>query len=57
MCLPRNILMISVISARALMTYRRLYTMAVLFNCIAESESDLLVDPYLNSLRAPPEGR
>ena len=33
------------------------YTMAVLFNCIAESESDLLVDPYLNSLRAPPEGR
>lgn len=26
------------------------YTMAVLFNCIAESESDLLVDPYLNAL-------
>lgn len=29
------------------------YTMAVLFNCIAESESDLLIDPYLNSIRAP----
>ena len=29
------------------------YTMATIFNCIAESESDLLVDPYLNSLRAP----
>lgn len=29
------------------------YTMAVLFNCIAERESDLLVDPYLNYLRAP----
>lgn len=29
------------------------YTMAVLFNCIAERESDLLVDPYLNSLCAP----
>lgn len=26
------------------------YTMAVLFNCIAESESDLMIDPYLNSL-------
>ena len=26
------------------------YIMAVLFNCIAESESDLLVDPYLNAL-------
>ena len=25
------------------------YTMATIFNCIAESESDLLVDPYLNS--------
>ena len=34
------------------------YTMATVFNCIAESESDLLVDPYLNSLRAPePVGR
>lgn len=32
------------------------YTMAVIFNCIAESESDLLVDPYLNSLRSPPGG-
>ena len=31
------------------------YTMATLLNCIAESESDLMVDPYLNSLRAPPE--
>ena len=30
------------------------YTMATVFNCIAESESDLMVDPYLNSLRAPP---
>ena len=33
------------------------YTMATLLNSIAESESDLLVDPYLNSLRAPPERR
>ena len=37
------------------------YTMATIFNCIAESESDLLVDPYLNSLglsesRCPPKG-
>ena len=31
------------------------YTMAVHFNCITESESDLMADPYLNSLRAPPE--
>ena len=30
------------------------YTMATIFNCIAESESDLMTDPYLNSLRAPP---
>ena len=30
------------------------YTMAVIFNCIAESESDLMIDPYLNSLRSPP---
>lgn len=29
-------------------------TMATVFNCIAESESDLLVDPYLNSLGGPP---
>ena len=29
------------------------YTMATIFNCISESESDLLVDPYLNSLRVP----
>ena len=28
------------------------YTMATVFNCVAESESDLMVDPYLNSLRA-----
>ena len=28
------------------------YTMTTIFNCIAESESDLLVDPYLNSLGA-----
>lgn len=26
------------------------YTMAVLFNCIAESESDLMIDPYLNAI-------
>ena len=30
------------------------YTMSTIFNCIAEGESDLMVDPYLNSLRAPP---
>lgn len=29
------------------------FTMSVIFNSIAESESDLLVDPYLNSLRVP----
>ncbi len=29
------------------------YTMAVIFNCITESESDLMLDPYLNSLRVP----
>ena len=28
------------------------YTMAVLFNCIAESESDLIIDPYLNAICA-----
>lgn len=28
------------------------YTMSVLFNCIAESESDLMVDPYLNLLHS-----
>ncbi len=38
------------------------YTMATIFNCIAESESDLLVDPYLNHLgalsgRSGPPGR
>ena len=32
------------------------YTMATIFNCIAESESDLMVDPYLNQMNAPPEG-
>lgn len=31
------------------------YTMAVIFNSLAESESDLMVDPYLNSLRSPPK--
>ena len=31
--------------------------MSTILNCIAESESDLMVDPYLNSLRAPPERR
>ncbi|MCM1233108.1 MAG: replication initiator protein A [Ruminococcus flavefaciens] len=30
------------------------YTMAVIFNTITESQSDLLVDPYLNSLNALP---
>lgn len=33
------------------------YTMVTILNCIAESESDLMVDPYLNSLRAPSERR
>ena len=28
------------------------YTMAVLFNCIAERESDLMIDPYLNAICA-----
>ncbi len=30
------------------------YAMATIFNCIAESESDLMVDPYLNGLCQPP---
>lgn len=30
------------------------YTMAVIFNAICESQSDLMVDPYLNSLRDGP---
>ena len=30
------------------------YIMSLIFNSIAESESDLLVDPYLNTLRASP---
>ena len=30
------------------------YTMATIFNAICESESDLMVDPYLNSIGAPP---
>ena len=30
------------------------YTMATIFNAISESESDLMVDPYLNSIGAPP---
>ena len=33
------------------------YTMATVFNAITESESDLLVDPYLNSMRAASPGR
>lgn len=36
------------------------YTMAVIFNTICESQSDIMVDPYLNSLGAssePPAGR
>lgn len=28
------------------------YTMAVIFNCITENDSDLMLDPYLNNLRA-----
>lgn len=32
------------------------YTMSAILNSIAESESDLMVDPYLNSLRSPPPG-
>lgn len=30
------------------------YIMSTIFNCITECESDLVVDPYLNALRAPP---
>lgn len=30
------------------------YTMTTIFNCIAESESDLMVDPELNRMSAPP---
>ena len=30
------------------------YTMVTIFNAICESESDLMVDPYLNSIGAPP---
>ena len=30
------------------------YAMATIYNCIVESESDLMVDPYLNGLRQPP---
>ncbi len=30
------------------------YVMSTIYNCITETESDLLVDPYLNSLRSPP---
>ena len=33
------------------------YTMATIFNAISESSSDLMVDPYLNSLAALPERR
>lgn len=29
------------------------YTMVTLFNCISESESDLMVDPDLNAMGAP----
>lgn len=32
------------------------YTMAVIFNAICESQSDLLLDPYLNSLGGAPGG-
>ena len=30
------------------------YIMSTIFNCITECESDLIVDPYLNALCAPP---
>ena len=30
------------------------YTIVTIFNAICESESDLMVDPYLNSIGAPP---
>ncbi len=30
------------------------YVMSTIYNFITETESDLLVDPYLNSLRSPP---
>ena len=30
------------------------YVMSTIYNCITETESDLLVNPYLNSLRSPP---
>lgn len=33
-----------------------LYTMAVIFNAICESQSDLLLDPYLNSIGGAPAG-
>lgn len=33
------------------------YTMATIFNCIAENESDIIVDPYINSLGALPGRR
>ena len=29
------------------------YVMSVIFNCITEGESDLMVDPYLNSIALP----
>ena len=30
------------------------YVMSTIYNCITETESNLLVDPYLNSLHSPP---
>ena len=33
------------------------YTMAVIFNTICETHSDVLVDPYLNGTSGPPEPR
>lgn len=33
------------------------YIMSVIFNCITESESNLEIDPYLNSIRASPGER
>ena len=32
------------------------YIMAVVFNAVCEARADLLVDPYLNSLRDSPPG-
>lgn len=43
---------LDILSPTTVDTKSRDYTMAVLFNCIAESESDLMIDPYLNAICA-----